>query len=121
MGPATPHLTQNSSSEADNEESIYESTSIFSSVYKAKTEIKSKPASDKTDSSTREISECSALPSDDAPLQKEEKLCCTKYSKLTSPTRPSATLETKSCCCQCKTNYGYMGGFPQRWYFKNCA
>lgn len=32
MGPSTPHLTLNSSSEADNEESYVTSTSIYSSV-----------------------------------------------------------------------------------------
>lgn len=113
MGPTTPHLTQNSSSEADNEESIFE-TSIFSSVYKAKTEVKTKHAPEKTDSSTREISECSALPSDDVPIQKEKHNCSTQYPRL-SPSPPH--LETKSCCCQCKTNYEYAGVSPQRWYF----
>lgn len=34
MGPATPQFMQNTSSEADNEESVYESTSLFSSIFK---------------------------------------------------------------------------------------
>lgn len=34
MGPSTPHFINNTSSEADNEESIFESTSVVSSVCK---------------------------------------------------------------------------------------
>lgn len=117
MGPATPHLTQNSSSEADNEESVYETTSVFSSVYKAKTEVRAKQTSEKTDSSTREVSECSALPPDDISAEKETKHCCGKHCRDSSPPPRPPPASNRSCCCPCKTNYDYFARSPPRWYF----
>lgn len=85
-------------------------------IIQAKTAVRAKPTSNKSDVAVKDISDSSALPLDGVLSTNPESHCgCKHCRREISPPRCPVN-NTNNYCGSCKTNYRYFGS-PQRMQF----